>query len=402
MIACVLIPYFAAAVERQGMSSPTAAPLVIAEPPQAPVQVYAVSGEASQLGLRSGMSLRQVQILCPQAGLIPANFSLYQRRCDELLAVLTGFTDRLELETTQPALNVYLDLGYLKSTEAVAVGREIGRAVRTQAGLAPALGLASGKFPTWAAAAATSLNKALIVGSGREAVFLAPRSINLLPLDKELSQRFQRLGLRTLGQLATLPAGAVLVQFGSYGRWLHQLARGQDDRPLLPRRSPPVEQVTRQLDGPVCDWTMLIALSGIIAAELATRLRASGRVARLLRLSLQLEDETEWADQIVLRQPTSNSEWLTLTVEALLRRFRATRGVVALTITVADLLLAMGQQLDLFDYYGSGTEQARRLNEHLPDLIARYGAGCFYQAAVTNPAAYLPEGRFQLRTVAGI
>lgn len=61
----------------------------------------------------------------------------------------------------------------------------------------------------------------------------------------------------------------------------------------------------------------------------------------------------------------------------------------------------MGQQLELFGY-SSGMEQVRQLNERLPDLIARYGANCFYQAAVTNPAAYLPESRFQLRAVAAI
>ncbi|GIK36981.1 MAG: hypothetical protein BroJett011_08140 [Chloroflexota bacterium] len=401
MIVCVLIPYFAAAVERQILSSPTALPLVITESARVPARVYAVSREAAQLGLRPGMSLRQAQALCPQARLVPANLSLYQQYCDELLTILTGFTDRLELEAIQPALNAYLDLGHLKSMDAIASGREIGRAVRTQTGLSPALGLASGKFPTWAAAAATSSNKALVVGPGQEAVFLAPRSINLLPLDEELTQRFQRLGLRTLGQFAALPAGAVLTQFGSYGRWLHQLARGQDDRRVLPRRSPPIEQATRQLDGPVCDWATLIALCRMMTAELANCLQDSGRLARLLHLSLELEDDTEWADQIVLRQPTSNSERLALNLEALLHRLQVTCGIVAVTITLADLLPAMGQQLELFGY-SSGMEQVRQLNERLPDLIARYGANCFYQAAVTNPAAYLPESRFQLRAVAAI
>jgi len=54
-------------------------------------------------------------------------------------------------------------------------------------------------------------------------------------------------------------------QFGKYGRWLHQLARGQDNRPVLPHRPPPVEQTTRQLDGPVDDRTVLVAVGRALA-----------------------------------------------------------------------------------------------------------------------------------------
>jgi hypothetical protein len=35
----------------------------------------------------------------------------------------------------------------------------------------------------------------------------------------------------------------------------------------------------------------------------------------------------------------------------------------------------------------------------LKDLVARYGADCFYRVSLINPEAHLPERRFRLREV---
>src|SRR5699024_3000148 len=45
-----------------------------------------------------------------------------------------------------------------------------------------------------------------------------------------------RLGLRTLGDLATLPSADVHARFGATGVWAHTLARGADSRPPARRR----------------------------------------------------------------------------------------------------------------------------------------------------------------------
>ena len=64
-----------------------------------------------------------------------------------------------------------------------------------------------------------------------------------------------------------------------------------------------------------------------------------------------------------------------------------------LTVTLKDLTLATGEQLELFlPQIG----QADRLQRSLEDLTARYGVDCFYQAALLNQADRLPERRFRL------
>lgn len=396
MIASLYIPYFAAHLMRR-LNPPLATlPFVVGEPPQALERVYAVSPEAADAGIKPGMSLRQAKTLCPQVRLIPHQPDPYQSFYNELLATLVNFTSLIEPDQLGAVVSLYLDLGRLPISKPVEFVKELGQTVRERTGLTPALGLAKGKFPAHVAATSVRPNRASIVSPGREAVFLAPRSITLLPLDPELAYRFHLLGLRTLGQLAALPTGAVLTQFGVHGRWLHQLAKGYDDRLVKPHRPLTVEYVSRQFDDVIGNRLILEAQCQAMATELAHRLQANGQVGRELRLTLHLENGSEWIKLRLLRQATGNAERLGESLKLLLDQVRISCGVVRITVRLGELSQVSGQQLDLFSF---GGEQERRLDEVLPNLVARYGDNRFYQATVTSPLAFLPESRFHLYPV---
>lgn len=326
-----------------------------------------------------------------------------QQTFEALLGVLTVFTPRVEpgdlrLSATghRPSAACYLELGDVEWAVAVEEVQEIGRAVRERVGLSPAIGLAGGKFPAWVAAAAVKPNEALLVVPDREADFLSPFPVALLPLDAEMARRLRLLGLRTLGQLAALPAGAVLTQLGKGGRLLHRLARGRDDRPVVPRRPRAVERVARQFDDPVADRAILQAVAQAMAGELAARLQTRGRIGREMRVVLHLEDSTARSEQLALRRPAPGAEQIARALAQLLGRLRVPCGVVGLEVTMADLTPATGQQLDLFLHR---TGQESRLRTALQGLLTRYGSDCFHRVSLTNRDARLPEQRFRLREV---
>ena len=95
----------------------------------------------------------------------------------------------------------------------------------------------------------------------------------------ELADLLRRLGVHTLGDLATLPVSAVLERFGLAGARAHRLARGLDDHPPTPRVSPPDLTVSAELDPPVerVDAAAFVAKS--LADELHARLSAHGLVS---------------------------------------------------------------------------------------------------------------------------
>ena len=386
------MPYFAAAVERRDNPSLSGTPLVIYTPGGSE-RIFAISDETASVGVRAGMTLRQAQILCPQARSIIAAPSRYQRALDDFREVLTSFTFRLELGDPQPAAIGYLDLGHLGRARLIETARRIGQTVRSKAGLATAIGLAGGKFPAYVAANSLEPNKALLVTAGHEAVFLAHFPVDLLPMDKEMARRLHLLGIQTLGQLAALSAGAVSTQFGRQGRLLHQLARGHDNRPVSPYRQAEMECISRQFDSPVANRVSLEAIVQAMATELAGRLRSRGLMGRELRLILHLEDATAQEERLVMRRPTGDSTRLANVLKELMARVEVDQGITNLEIILADLAPARGEQLDLFVHQ---TQQENRLNHVLKDLVARHGDNCFYHVSLPEQQAHLPERRFRL------
>jgi nucleotidyltransferase/DNA polymerase involved in DNA repair len=276
------------------------------------------------------------------------------------------------------------------------MARRIGQAVREKVGLSPAIGLAVGKFPAYVAAASVEPNKALFVAPSREAIFLAPFPVDLLPLDEKITHQLQLLGIHTLGQLATLPVSAILTQFGMQGQLLHQLARGYDNRPVLPYRHEAKESTSRQIDGPTADRTTLEAVAQAMILELSIRLRTKELAARELRLLLYTENGATHKEQITIRQPTGDPKRLAYIVDQLISRAEIQQGVTELEVILTDLIPSVGQQLDLFVHQ---TGQEGRLHEVLKNLVARYGANCFYRVSLINRGTHLPERRFRLKRV---
>ncbi|EEP70909.1 UMUC domain-containing protein DNA-repair protein, partial [Micromonospora sp. ATCC 39149] len=91
-----------------------------------------------------------------------------------------------------------------------------------------------------------------------------------------LADLLRRLGLRTLGGFAALPAGDVLARFGFDGALAHRLAAGQDHRPLAVRRPLVDLAVTADHDEPIDRVDAAAFAARALAERLHDRLAAHG------------------------------------------------------------------------------------------------------------------------------
>ena len=139
------------------------------------------------------------------------------------------------------------------------------------------IGVADGRFAAGLAARAAAAGEGgpVVVAPGESAAFLAPFPVALLD-DPDLADLLPRLGLRTLGALAALPATDVVARFGPAGRLAHRRASGLDDRPVDARPPPPDLAVHLELDPPVTDLGPVAFAGKHLADELHERLAARG------------------------------------------------------------------------------------------------------------------------------
>ena len=188
---------------------------------------------------------------------------------------------------------------------------------------------------------------ARIVPSGTDAAFLAPYPLALLGLDEDLADTFHALGLRAVGQLATLEEGEVAARFGPAGLAAHRLARGLDARGPSTPRDDALPAVELDLGGAVAAAEpLLFVLKGALGA-LGETLRTKGLAARELALALTLDDGTRAERAVRPARPTSHTDALFDHCRAALEDWRLPEPVVALALRAALTVPAAGEQGDL-------------------------------------------------------
>ncbi|HEX2141577.1 MAG TPA: hypothetical protein VHK28_04780 [Candidatus Limnocylindria bacterium] len=228
---------------------------------------------------------------------------------------------------------------------------------------------------------------------------LAALSLDLLPADAATRQRFALFGLTSMGQLASLPRSAVGAQFGAIGERLQGLARGEDGRPLAPRRRP--ERLVRRVPfEPALDGVGATALALRAAcAELCDALRARHLAPGRARLVLVLEDAPRLAVTIAFPAPALEPDWIArlligrLEAAARDRRMEEEPRVAALTLAFDRLADPAARQLPAFEAQAGRWEELRWSLER---LVARFGEGRLWRAEHDRPTASLADRQWRL------
>lgn len=195
----------------------------------------------------------------------------------------------------------------------------------------------------------------LVVPSGATRAWLSPQPIQVLgPAMAELSDLLVRLGIRTLGDLAALPAAAVLGRFGLVGQTAHRLALGLDERAMQGRDIPPDLSCSAEMDPP----EQRVEAAAFVAKTLADQLHARLREAGLVTMMVAIEVETEHGETFV-RHWRHEGE---LSAQALAERTRwqldgwlsgtaaraPTGGLIRLCLRPLEVRPHGGRQLDLW------------------------------------------------------
>src|SRR3954468_11647550 len=249
MIVCVLYPrleLLAALGDRRALLSEPAA--VAPEAGREQV-VGEVSAPAEAYGIVRGMRLGEAMSRCPELRLVAPDPEGVRSLWGAVLDRLEGIGAEVESDHAGAAFFAAEGLHGLHGGDLTGVLAAARRAL----GPGARFGAASSRFASHAAALHVRPRRgrsSRVVVDAEVRDFLAPLSVSLLRTRPELQALpdvLERLGIRTLGEFASLPSRAVGERFGHPGLLALDLTRGRDT-PLEPRR--PFEPVVERLDLP--------------------------------------------------------------------------------------------------------------------------------------------------------
>jgi protein ImuB len=364
-IACLLVPDLPVAAVARADPDRSGHPLVLTDVPGPHARVVAASAEARALGIRPGRHT------AAQARAY-ANDLIVRRRDGAaeasarraLVDVAASLAERIELGGDGAVLLDAEGSTHLVGTEAGLATALVARAIRV--GLDARAAVASSM--TVARLVARHGHGTEVVPRGAEIGVLAPLPLACLDPPPAIAATLARWGIRTLGDLARLPADEVATRLGPDGAVLVRAARGEDERPLAPQTFDDTVEETAALEHAIDNVEpLLFALHALVLRALE-RIGLAGTGCLRLGLRLELDDRSRDARTIPLAAPTRDVKTL-LTCLRVELEARPPRAAIVRIVLTAVPARVRATQLGLFVPAGPAPER-------LAATLARLGALC--------------------------
>ena len=395
-VGSALIPRFSllAALGPGERSEILTEPVALSPQPGREQCVGEVSGAAEAFGIRSGMSVSEALGRCPRLALIPPDPGRAAAEWEHVLRALEGIGAAVESARAGEAFFVVDGLCSLWGPRREDVLAKAARAIGRSARLAGA----PNRFCALAAASSARPRRGrrpFVIPAGGERDFLSPLPTSLLDArlrdeggdgpGGRLVATLERLGVRTLGELAGLPRIAVADRFGSLGLSAHDLASGIDT-PVRPRR--PHEELVQAIGLPEAAYGIQLerALDLLIERLVADPCR-NGRAIRSLRLEARLAGGGSWTAETALRSASSSPERLRLALAP--RLAGLTAPATTLALRALELASSGGIQPELADDPAAG--RARKLAEAVRQVRAAAGRDSVLRVLDVDPESRVPE-----------
>jgi DNA polymerase-4 len=279
----------------------------------------------------------------------------------------------------------FLDVGGLHKIDVppVDIAARLRAQVRDVVGLPITVGVARTPFLAKVASRVAKPDGLLLVLPADEESFLHPLPVEMLwGVGAVTATKLHAYGLRTAGDVATLPQSVLVSALGpAGGRHLYAVVHGHTPATVVVGRSRGSIGAQRALGhGPHDQAFVRAALLGLVD-RVCRRLRKADRIARTVVLRLRFEDFTKATRSRSLAAATDSSEDIAAAAVALLEAAGALireRGItlvgVALTGLSSDRFVQLALPLDHPDHAG--------LDEAVDAVAVRFGTQAVTRASL--------------------
>jgi DNA polymerase-4 len=255
--------------------------------------------------------------------------------------------------------------------------------VKARCGLDISIGVASSKVVAKVASELRKPRGLVVVPPGEEASFLAPLPVAKLPgCGPSTVARLERVGVRTIGDLAALPELLLGELFGQFGRALSAHARGIDSTPVMRPGDP--KSISREItfDQDQVNQTKIRETALGLLQDVTQSLRAHGLSARTVTLKVRYQPFDTQSRQATLPFATDRDDELADAFRQLLEtQIDRSRPVRLIGAGVSNLE-SSATQLNLLE-----DRSARRvqLDSKLDGLRERYGDHVIARGMAVRP-----------------
>jgi DNA polymerase-4 len=346
-------------------------PVIVGGDPERRGVVASASYEARPFGIHAGMPLSKARRLCPQAIFIRANFSRYRDASNRFMEILADFSPDIEPLGFDEA---YLDV--TGCVEPYGSPRQLALAIKERINkelkLTASVGIGTCKVVAKIASTLCKPDGLLEIAPGEEQAFLNPLPIAKLPgVGEKTEQSLKEMGIKTIGELASLPLDTIEKRFGATGAVIHSYARGIDDREVeAPGEAKSIsQQLTFARD--TLDRNFLEANLHNLCQEVCQELRSQNKRAKCVAIRLRYADFKTITRQVTLKEASDVTRVVFATAQQLLSKTLAKQeNPIRLIGIRISSLAGEEKQLPMFD---SRVAKFGHLDQAVDKIRKKYG-----------------------------
>ncbi len=322
--------------------------------------VAACTYEARRFGVRSAMAMTRAKQLCPDAIVMPGRFARYQE--------LSALVHEAFHEVTDLVESIGLDEAFLDVAPAirrlgppVEIAQGLRRSIWDKTKLVSSVGigrtkmlakLASREAKPKATARGVERGRGVVrIAPEDELAFLHPMEIRALwGIGPQTAEKFYAVGIRTVGELASLDAPTIERLVGrSMGPHLLAMANGEDTRVVVPSRELKSIGQEQTFAQDLAEVASVLPYLTEQAERVAHQLRSKGLRARTTTIKVRFSDFTDLTRSSTTEVGIDTGPAIIAVATGLLEKVELRGGIRLFGISCSGFATHDANQLSLFD-----------------------------------------------------
>ena len=335
--------------------------------------VLAKSNIAKQFGIKTGEPIYFARKKCPNLQVFESNHKMYREYSNNLYGLFKEYTNIIERFSIDEC---FLDMTNFigKNENYLSIAKEISTRIKQELGFTVNIGIAHNKLLAKMASDFEKPDKIHTLWTDEIKTKMWPLKVSeLLMVGRKSIPKLEKMGIKTIGDLANYNKEAIYKSFGKFGKTIWEYANGIDNSPVNYIEEKP-KGIGNSITVPQ-DLTNINEINKILlklTEQVTYRLRKEKMIANVVNVQIKDSNFRVFSHQRKLDSATSSTKIIYEQAKKLMEELylKVTR-VRLIGVRVDELLNERDKQISLFD--NKQNEKQEKLDETLDKLKEKYG-----------------------------
>ncbi|CAN7157116.1 Y-family DNA polymerase [Acidovorax sp. LjRoot117] len=297
---------------------------------------------ARQFGVGSAMGMMKAARLCPQAIVLPVDFDEVRRFSRLFKSTITDIAPVMQDRGVDEVYIDFTDVPGGQREGGRVLARLIQKSIFDVTGLTCSIGVAPNRLLAKMASEFNKPNGISIVYEDDLQTKIWPLNVRKINgIGPKAGEKLAGLGIHTIGELAAQDPQWLIARFGkSSGAWMHRVAWGRDDSPVVTESEPVSMSRETTFDRDlhaVRDRAELSAIFTDLCERVAGDLQRKGYVGKTIGIKLRYDDFKIATRDQTLDRYTQDAATIRRTAGLCLKRVPLDRKLRLLGVRVGTL-----------------------------------------------------------------